>query len=82
MADNIALQLYSVRNLLPNDFEGTVRRVAAMGYTGVESGVFTGITPTAAAQLFKTLGLKMPAMHIFPRPGVISLRNFWICLLC
>ena len=32
----IALQLYTVRELLAEDFEGTVRAVAKMGYIGVE----------------------------------------------
>lgn len=29
----IALQLYSVRDFLQNDFEGTLKKVKAMGYT-------------------------------------------------
>ena len=33
----VALQLYSVREMLDQDFEGTVRRVAEMGYIGVEA---------------------------------------------
>jgi sugar phosphate isomerase/epimerase len=64
MADNIALQLYSVRTLLPNDYEGVIRKVAAMGYKGVETSGFEGTTPAAAAQLFRILGLKVAAMHV------------------
>jgi sugar phosphate isomerase/epimerase len=33
----IGLQLYSVRDLLPKDFEGTLKKVAADGYTDVEA---------------------------------------------
>ncbi len=68
MAKNIALQLYSVRDLLPKDFEGVIRRLAAFGFEGVEMAGFTGTTPKAAAKLFKELHLKVAAAHIFPPP--------------
>ena len=31
----IGLQLYSVRELLPKDFDGTLQQIAAAGYTEV-----------------------------------------------
>jgi sugar phosphate isomerase/epimerase len=68
MASKIALQLYSVRDLLPVNFEGVIRQVAAMGYQGVETAGFQGTTPKAAAKLFKELELSVAAMHIFPPP--------------
>src|SRR4051794_24577973 len=66
MTKPIALQLYSLREELAKDFEGVVRRVAEMGYIGVEpwGGAFTSITPQAAAQLFKDLGLQVIASHV------------------
>ena len=60
---NISVQLYSVRELAAVDFAGTVRKVAAMGYEGVETAGFPGTTPQAAAQLFKELGLKVVSSH-------------------
>ena len=33
----IGLQLYSVRELLPKDFDGTLRKLSAAGYTEVEA---------------------------------------------
>lgn len=37
----VALQLYSVRDAMAEDFEGTLQKVAAMGYQGVEfAGLF------------------------------------------
>ena len=33
----IGLQLYSVRNLLPKDFDGTLAQVRSAGYTVVEA---------------------------------------------
>jgi sugar phosphate isomerase/epimerase len=63
MSASIALQLYTVRDLLPTDFEGVVRQVAAMGYAGVETAGFPGATPQAAARLFNELGLKVCSAH-------------------
>lgn len=63
----VALQLYSVRELLEQDFEGTVRRVAAMGYLGVEpyGGMPGGLAE--AASLFEELELEICNSHIgFP----------------
>jgi sugar phosphate isomerase/epimerase len=64
MAAPIALQLYSIRKQLENDFEGGVRRIADMGYVGVEPAGFPGTTPEKAAALFKELGLAVPSVHI------------------
>ena len=44
MTRPIALQLYTVRDALAQDFEGTVRRVAEIGYAGVEPAGFPGTT--------------------------------------
>ncbi len=68
MTKPIALQLYSLRDAAAKDYEAVVRRVAAMGYDGVETAGFPGTTPQAAGRLFKELGLKTPAAHIFPPP--------------
>ena len=60
---NVSVQLYSVRELAAVDFEGTVRKIAAMGYDGVETAGFPGTTPAAAARLFKEVGLKVLSAH-------------------
>jgi sugar phosphate isomerase/epimerase len=49
--------------LLSKDFEGGVRRVAEMGYAGVEPAGFPGSTPEKAAKLFKELGLQVCSAH-------------------
>ena len=59
----IALQLYTLRQELARDFGGTVERVAALGYLGVETAGFPGTTPQAASQRFKDLGLTVCAAH-------------------
>lgn len=63
MAPPIAVQLYTVRDLLPADFAGTVKRIAQIGYAGVETGGLQGITTQEAARLFADLGLKVPSIH-------------------
>ena len=66
MSKPIALQLYSLREAAAKDYAAVVRQVATMGYDGVEPAGFPGTTAQAAGQLFKELGLKVPAAHIFP----------------
>lgn len=61
---NIALQLYSINKLTQNDFFGTLKKVAQIGYTGVE---FAGYFNTPAIQLksvMDKLGLKSAGSHI------------------
>jgi sugar phosphate isomerase/epimerase len=56
-----ALQLYTLRDELGRDFEGTIRKVAAFGYRGVETAGFPDAK--AAKALFNELGLKVVAAH-------------------
>lgn len=64
----IALQLYTLRDNLARDFDGTIRQIAALGYAGVETASFAGSTPAAAARLFGELGLAVCSAHL-PLPG-------------
>jgi sugar phosphate isomerase/epimerase len=59
----IAIQLYSVRDALAEDFAGVVKKIAAMGYLGVEPAGFPGATATEAASLFRELELAVPSAH-------------------
>jgi sugar phosphate isomerase/epimerase len=63
MAPKIALQLYTLRQYTPKDYEGVIRKVAAMGYDGVETAGFEGTTAKDAAKLFKELGLSVAGAH-------------------
>jgi sugar phosphate isomerase/epimerase len=67
VAAPIALQLYSVREQANKDYEGTVRKVADMGYAGVEPAGFPGTTAAGAAKLFRSLGLQVCSAHL-PMP--------------
>jgi sugar phosphate isomerase/epimerase len=69
MTPPIALQLYSVRDVIAkSDYETVVRQVAQIGYAGVETAGFPGTTSQAAGKLFKSLGLQVSSIHKFPIP--------------
>lgn len=59
----IALQLYTLRDLAAQDFENMVRKVAEIGYLGVETAGFPGTTAEAAGRLFRELGLQVVGAH-------------------
>jgi len=64
MTAPIGLQLYSVRQALSQDFPGVIKKIAAMGYTGVETADFPeGIQPAQAKVLFDDLGLTVTSAH-------------------
>jgi sugar phosphate isomerase/epimerase len=60
----IALQLYTVRKALAEDFTGVVRRIADIGYAGVEPILdLPGTTLPEAARLFEELDLRVCSGH-------------------
>ena len=60
----ISLQLYTLREQAAQDYTGTVRKVADMGYIGVEPAGYPGTTVEGAAQLYKDLGLQVGSAHL------------------
>ena len=64
----IALQLYTLREAAARNFEAAVRKVAAIGYLGVEPAGFPGTTPEGAKRLFDDLGLEVCSAHL-PLPA-------------
>jgi len=59
----IALQLYTVRDDLANDFEGTLRRVAEIGYAGVEFAGFCDLPASRVFRLLQELNLRVAGVH-------------------
>ena len=64
------LQVYSVRNQLEKDFEGTMKVVADVGYKHIEGyglgtdGKFLGkISPSHYSKVIKDLGMELKATH-------------------
>jgi sugar phosphate isomerase/epimerase len=64
MTAPIAVQLYTVREALAQDFIGTIGKIADMGYAGVETAGNYGGSPEAGAALFRELGLQIAGSHI------------------
>ena len=65
MSDQVALQLYTLRQQLDEDFSGTMDRVAEFGYKAVETAGFPkAVSISEAGQLFKDLGLTVCSAHL------------------
>ncbi len=60
----IGLQLYTVRNEMEKDFEGSLAKVAQIGYKEVEFAGYFGRTPQQVKEILKKNGLKTPSSHI------------------
>jgi sugar phosphate isomerase/epimerase len=61
--DRVGLQLYTVRELMKHDFEGTVAGVAKIGYKEVEFAGYFGKTPQEVRALLDSNGLTSPSAH-------------------
>jgi sugar phosphate isomerase/epimerase len=59
----LGLQLYSVRELLAKDYEGTLQQVAAAGYQEVEAAGFFNHTPQQVKQAMRKAGLRCVSTH-------------------
>ena len=59
----IGLQLYSVRDLLPRDFDGTLRKVRAAGYTEVEAAGYYDKTAAEFRKAMDAAGLRCVSTH-------------------
>ena len=60
----IALQLYSIRDFLNEDFEGTLKKVKALGYDGVEFAGLYGKTAAEVKAMCEKIGLTPISAHI------------------
>jgi len=59
----ISIQLYSVREEAAKDFPGVLRKIADMGYVGVEFAGLHGMTPAAVRAVLDELGLVASSTH-------------------
>jgi sugar phosphate isomerase/epimerase len=59
----VGLQLYSVRNLLPKDFEGTLQKIAAAGYKEVEAAGYFDKTAADFGNALQKAGLRCISTH-------------------
>jgi len=63
MAKPISVQLYSVREACAKDFPGTLKKIADIGYAGVETAGLHGMKPADVAKLVSELGMKISSTH-------------------
>ena len=63
--DRIGVQLYTVRSLLDEDFEGTLEAIAEIGFQQVEFFNYFGRQPQEVRGILDELSLETPAAH-FP----------------
>jgi sugar phosphate isomerase/epimerase len=84
--NTIGLQLYTLRDVFPQDMQGTLKRVAEIGYKELEAyGYSNGnmlTTPYAeVAKMVKDLGMRITSGHYFTgiqMPDMIgTLNNGW-----
>ena len=71
MLERIGMQLYTVRSILENDFEGGIEQVAAIGYDEVEFAGYYDRDPKDVRALLDRVGLTAPSVHA----GIDMLRD-------
>jgi len=81
----IGVQLYSVRGDMANDFEGTLRKIAEMGYEYVEFAGYFGKTSEEIKSILDQYGLKCVSVHqgldffkTDPEKAVAFLKGFGV----
>lgn len=62
--NNLGVQLYTVRDLMKEDFEGTIAKVAQIGYKEVEFAGYFGRTPQQVRSVLDKNGLTAPSTHV------------------
>jgi sugar phosphate isomerase/epimerase len=60
----LGMQLYTVRDLMKQDFDGTLASIAAIGYKEVEFAGYFEKTPEQVRDSLKKHGLAAPSAHI------------------
>ncbi len=80
----VGLQLYTLGNLMITDPKGTLQKLAAIGYSEIESagsakGNFYGYTPKEFAALVKEAGLHWRSAHVggapFSRENILKMAK-------
>jgi sugar phosphate isomerase/epimerase len=61
--EKIGLQLYTVRDVFQRDFEGTLARIAQIGYKEMEFAGYHGRSPADVKAILDRNGLTAPSVH-------------------
>jgi sugar phosphate isomerase/epimerase len=62
--ERVGLQLYTVRGLMKKDFEGTIAKVAQIGYKEVEFAGYYNRSPQDVRAILEKDGLTSPSTHV------------------
>ena len=62
--DKIGLQLYSLRQEMAADFEGTLEQLTEIGFTEMEFAGYHGKSPAEVRRILDGFGLTSPASHV------------------
>ncbi len=62
--DRLGIQLYTLRSVMQEEFEGTIEQVADIGYKEVEFAGYYDRSPQQVRNLLDRTGLSAPAAHI------------------
>ncbi len=74
--EKVGLQLYTIRSVMKDDFEGKLAKVSAIGYREVEFAGYDGHTPQEVRGMLDRHGLTGPVgAHSVQEPG----RGFSQC---
>ena len=60
----IGVQLYTVRNEMEKDFDGTLKRISSLGYDELEFAGLFGRDPKTVRKTVEKLGMKIVGSHI------------------
>ncbi|HEY3974609.1 MAG TPA: sugar phosphate isomerase/epimerase [Candidatus Sulfotelmatobacter sp.] len=63
-AEHVGVQLYSVRDAMKDDFDGTLAKVAKIGYKEVEFAGYFGRTSQQVRASLDKVGLTAPSTHV------------------
>jgi sugar phosphate isomerase/epimerase len=65
----LGLQLYSVRDLLPKDYEGTLKQLGALGYRDAEAAGYFNHSSAEVQSAIAAAGLNLVSAH-YPMPSL------------
>lgn len=71
--EKVGLQLYTVRNQLKADFDGTLAKVAAIGYKEIEFAGYYDRTPEQVKAVLEKNHLSSPSAHV----QLIQMQGDW-----
>lgn len=70
---HIGIQLYTVRSLMSKDFDGTLAKIAGIGYDEVEFAGYFGRTPDQVRAALTANKLRSPSTHL----GIPASEDAW-----